>query len=532
GPSCRRSGGGCNVATRSWILPAVIIVGVSAAAVLRGGGAPSGVHQSPSSGVSSSPPATAADFGAVERLQGPVNSTRATAIVLAARRVAPTVVSVNITRREQVQPRSLFESFFIPPGAEQTVQGLGSGFIIRQDGLILTNEHVVRGADQVVVTLPDGRQFQGKVLGTDDVTDLALVRIEGRDLPVAPLGSSDSLMIGEWVVAIGNPFGYLLSNTEPTVTAGVVSGLERNIIGAGGSSSATTTSTRMPGPGDGRGMAGGARLRPAQAGRGDGDDDSHGYYLGMIQTDAAINPGNSGGPLINALGQVIGVNSSILSQSGGSEGLGFAIPIDRARRIVGDLLAYGHVRRAWVGLEVGESSKPEWGKPRRVSITHVAPGSPAAVAGLTAGMTLVSVGGRPVHSALDWEGLLLDARIGAPLALTVDNGRVLRITPRDLPSMGTERVRALSDFELVTVTPGIRAERGIDSESGALIVTLSGDARDIGFREGDVIVQVNRTPVRRAEDAAALLRRYAGHGPLRVVIERDGQLMSISFYVS
>ncbi len=521
------------MAYRSWILPAVIVAGLGAAALLRGGGAPSGLKQVPTPGLPGVPAAAQApavsDFGSVEQLQGPLSASRATAIVLAARRVAPAVVSVNITRHEQVQPRSLFESFFLPPGAEQTVQGLGSGFVIRQDGLILTNEHVVRGADEVAVTLPDGRQFQGKVLGTDDVTDLALVRIDASGLAVAPLGSSDSLMIGEWVIAIGNPFGFLLSNTEPTVTAGVVSGVDRNIIGTGGAGGATQSAARIPTT---PGAAGAARVRPVQAGD---DDQSRGYYLGMIQTDAAINPGNSGGPLINALGQVIGVNSSILSSSGGSEGLGFAIPIDRARRIVGDLLAYGHVRRAWVGLEVGESSTPQWGKPRRVSITHVASGSPAAQAGLTAGMTVLAAGGHAVHSALDWEGRLLDARIGAPLAVTIDapgGGRVVQVVPRDLPSVASERVRALSDFELVTVTPAVRAERSLASESGALIVTLSDNAREIGFQEGDVIVQVNRFPVRRAEDAAALLRRFAGRGPVRVLIERDGQLMSISFYVS
>jgi serine protease Do len=378
---------------------------------------------------------------------------------------------------------------------------------------------VVRGAQQVVVTLPDGRQFPGRVLGVDDVSDLALLRIDARNLPVAPLGSSDSLMIGEWVVAIGNPFGFLLSNTEPTVTAGVISGVDRNIIGGGGSASSAAA------------RPGSARVRPAQS----SDDEARGYYLDMIQTDAAINPGNSGGPLVNALGQVIGINSSILSSSGGSEGLGFAIPIDRARRIVADLLAYGHVRRAWVGIEVGEDSQPEWGKARLVSITHVAPGSPAAQAGLKVGMTVSSVGGRPVRTALDWEGRLLDARIGSPLRVVVrdDAGpRTVVLQPRDLPSVAAERVRALSDFELVTVTPAIRAERNIGAENGAMVVSLSDDARNIGFREGDVILQVNRYPVRRAEDAAALLKRFAGRGALRVVIERDGQLMSISFYVS
>ncbi|HEX9108734.1 MAG TPA: trypsin-like peptidase domain-containing protein, partial [Longimicrobiales bacterium] len=261
------------MAYRSWILPALVVLALGAAAIVKGGHAPLGLRTPERETQSPGWVPPVADFGKAEHLQGPVNESRNTAIVQAARRVAPSVVSVNVTRREQVQPRSLFESFFLPPGAEQETQGLGSGFVIREDGLVLTNEHVVRGAQQVVVTLPDGRQFQGKVLGVDEVSDLALVKVDSKGLAVAPLGTSDSLMIGEWVVAIGNPFGFWLSNTEPTVTAGVVSGVDRNIIGAGGA----TTASAVPGRG---------RLRTVDA----SDDAPHGYYLDMIQTDAAINP--------------------------------------------------------------------------------------------------------------------------------------------------------------------------------------------------------------------------------------------------
>jgi serine protease Do len=236
--------------------------------------------------------------------------------VRAAERVAPAVVSVNVIRREAMQARGLWESFFMPPGVSRDVPGLGSGFIIDRQGLVLTNEHVVRGATELVVTLRDGRDFEADLIGSDEVTDPALLRLRGvtSPLPVAPLGSSAHLIIGEWVVAIGNPFGFMLANAEPTVTAGVVSGVGRNIIP------------------EGRGESGG-------------------WYLDMIQTDASINPGNSGGPLVNALGEVIGVNSSIISGSGGSVGLGFAIPMDRARRVAGDLQRNGSVRRygwAWM----------------------------------------------------------------------------------------------------------------------------------------------------------------------------------------
>jgi len=441
--------------------------------------------------------------------QDALQESRRTAIVRAAERVSPAVVSVNTVRRQVVRPRSLWESFFVPPG-EREVAGVGSGFIIRGDGVILTNEHVVRGADRVVVTLADGRQYDAEVVGTDEMSDLAVLRITRaptsarngagapaeEPLPVAPLGDSDDLMIGEWVVAIGNPLGFMLSNYEPTVTAGVVSGVGRNILPGG--------------------------------------ENERGYYLDMIQTDASINPGNSGGPLVNALGEVVGVNSSIISRSGGSEGLGFAIPIKRARRIAADLLEDGRVRRAWVGLEPEPSERGPIGRSGEVRVAQVAEGSPAARAGVRPGWTLRRAGNKPIRTPLDWEAVLLDARVGEPLDIVFGDGdreRSVRLTPEDLPSVTAERIRALADFELITLTPAIRAERGLVSERGALIVSLSPVARQIGLREGDLIVQINRVPIENGEQAARLLQRLAGQGPIRVFIERQGRLRSVDFYI-
>ena len=441
------------------------------------------------------PPELAVSADAV---QDTVDATRRTAIVRAAERVAPAVVSVNVVRRETVQPRSLFESFFVPPGARE-VAGLGSGFIIDPAGLVLTNEHVVRGATEIVVTLRDGSDLAAEIVGTDEVTDLALLRLRGTRgrLPVAPLGSSANLVPGEWAVAIGNPFGFLLANAEPTVTAGVISGVHRNII---------------PGEESGTGA---------------------GYYLDMIQTDASINPGNSGGPLVNALGQVIGVNSSIISGSGGSIGLGFAIPIDRARRIAEDLLRAGSARRAWVGLQVDPHEPNRWGRSRDIVISAVAPGSPAASAGLRPGLLVHQVNGRAVHSPLDWEARLLDSRVGEPLELVVSESgrrRTVRLNTQGLPSLAADRVNALDEFQLVTLTPAIRAERQLQSERGALIVDASDAAQRIGLRPGDLIVQINRTTIRSAEDAADLLGRLARAGvTVRMVLERRGTLLSVSF---
>ncbi|MFS8637528.1 MAG: trypsin-like peptidase domain-containing protein [Gemmatimonadota bacterium] len=449
-----------------------------------------------------------AETDSIASLRAELDASRRTAIVRAAERVAPAVVSVSTIRREYVRPRTLWESFFLPPSARE-VAGVGSGFIIREDGIILTNEHVVRGAERIVVTLPDGRQFDAELVGTDEVTDLALVRVTNPlgdgvtkasgipPLPVAPLGDSDDLLIGEWVVAIGNPLGFVLSNTEPTVTAGVISGVGRNILPGG--------------------------------------EQERGYYLDMIQTDASINPGNSGGPLVNALGEVIGVNSSIVSRSGGSEGLGFAIPINRARRIAEDLLDDGSVRRAWVGLEPEPVDFGRLDRSTEVRVAQVAPGSPAEEAGVRRGWILRRAGSKAIRTPLDWESVLLDAVVGRPLELVFDDGgreRVVRVTPVDLPSLTAERIRALADFELVTLTPAIRAERGLISEKGALIVSASPMARRIGLREGDLIIQINRVPISSAEEAARLLQRLSGTGLVQVFFERQGRLGSVGFRIS
>ncbi|MFW5952003.1 MAG: trypsin-like peptidase domain-containing protein [Gemmatimonadota bacterium] len=488
-------------------LPVLLLLSVLSLACANGpGGDP--VSDAAASEIMATPaePASAAALAAQEPRESPqgvqdgIAASRRTAIVRAAERVAPAVVSVNVIRRQRVQPRSLYEQFFLPPGAEREVQGLGSGFIIHQDGLVLTNEHVLRGATEVVVTLADGRDFAAEVVGTDEVNDLALVRLhtEGEELPVAPLGRSDGLLIGEWVVAIGNPFGYLLSNTEPTVTAGVISGIRRNII-------------------------------PTDGG-------NRGYYLGMIQTDASINPGNSGGPLVNAEGDVIGVNSSIFSRSGGSEGLGFAIPINRARNVVLDLVDDGEVRRPWTGLELEPATPNRLGRSRQVRVARVAPGSPAERAGIEPGTTIHSMQGYRIRTPLDWEAALLEARVGEPLEVALGEGvRTVTLTPADLPSLTAERVNALEEFELVTLTPAIRAERGLRSEHGALIVDVSETvSRQLGLRPGDLIIAINRYAVRSAEEAAEYLQglqQYRGRVAVRMLLERAGREAYVSFYL-
>ena len=432
-------------------------------------------------------------------MQDAITSSRRNAIVVAAERVSPAVVSVNVVRRERVVPRSMWEEMMLPPGVEREIPGLGSGFIIHESGLVITNEHVIRGADDVRVTVPDGREFDAAIVGVDEVTDLAVLRItfpggKPEQIPVAPLGDSDDLMIGEWVIAIGNPLGFLLANTEPSVTAGVISAVGRNITPSGA--------------------------------------DQRGYYLDMVQTDASINPGNSGGPLLNALGEVIGVNASILSTGGGSEGLGFAIPINRARRIVEDLLEDGRVRRAWIGAGA-EAVSPTGRGTTQITVAGVLNGSPAARAGLRNGMVIRTLGGKQIRSPLDWEAALLSGRVGEALEVGIADGdgqRTYRVVPEDLPSVSADRIQALRDIELVTLSPAIQAERGIVSEEGALIVSLTDAARQTGLQEGDVILQINRVPIRNAEEAAAALAALRGRGVL-IYFERAGRAGSTSFRI-
>ena len=269
-----------------------------------------------------------------------VSASRRTAITEAVARVAPAVVTVQTEVVERV-PVDPFDWITGRQSGERIGAGLGSGFITDPNGTIVTNAHVVAGATRVSVAMRDGKTFPAKVLGVDEQNDLAVLKIDAKNLPVAPLGSSDDVIIGEWAIAIGNPYGFLLGNSEPSVTAGMISATGRNLIGQ------------------------------AEGG---------GAYVDMIQTDASINPGNSGGPLVNADGVVIGVNTSIYSPSGGSVGLGFAIPINRAKRVTEDLVAHGRLRQPWVGVKLVQpnANDPRAALNAGVFVSAVVPGSPAA----------------------------------------------------------------------------------------------------------------------------------------------------------
>ncbi|HEY7896922.1 MAG: trypsin-like peptidase domain-containing protein [Gemmatimonadales bacterium] len=424
-----------------------------------------------------------------------VDASRRTAITAAVARVAPSVVTVQ-TEAVQRVPADMLEQFFGGQSAERPVAGLGSGFIIRKDGVILTNAHVVRGATSISVALRDGTTYAAKLVGLDDVNDLAVLKVNASNLPVAPLGNSSSLIVGEWAIAIGNPYGFVLANTEPSVTVGVVSGVGRNLLAS---------------PSDG----------------------GNGAYVDMIQTDAAINPGNSGGALVDAAGEVIGVNSSIYSPSGGSVGLGFAIPINRASRVADDLLTHGVVRRPWIGVKPSVGSNRTLGKAPMsgVNVAAVTPGSPAATAGIRSGDVIVRAASRPIRNAYDWEAELLELRVGDNVPITLRrNGSDVKVSVRvaDLPEVNAPRVTVLHEIELTTLTPAIRSERNIRSSAGAYVQNVSARVSEqIGLAQGDVIVQVNSTRITSAEDAAQALN--TGRGAVVMYVERQGQFYTTEF---
>ncbi len=319
---------------------------------------------------------------------------RRNAIVTAAQKVSPAVVTVSVTTTRIVRADpfggrfrdEFFDRFFPSPTYRQKVPSMGSGVVVDSKGTVLTNSHVIRDADAIQVNLSDGRRFPARVLADSPVYDLAVLRIEGDRLPVARLGDSDSLVVGEWAIAIGNPFGFLLDDPQPTVTAGVVSATRRDI-----KSEAT----------------------------------EGGVYKNMIQTDAAINPGNSGGPLVNGDGEVIGLNTFILTRSGGSVGLGFAIPINLIKRLLGELEDHGRIRQAWPGMQVQNvderlAKRLGWAEQGGLVVTGVNVGGPAARAGLQVTDRICKVNGRLILSLDDAQTSIYGAQVGDVLRFEVE----------------------------------------------------------------------------------------------------------------
>ena len=358
---------------------------------------------------------------------------------------------------------SPFPGFRFPPSQPPSGRqlGSGSGFIIRKDGIVLTNNHVVENAKEIKVGLSDGREFPAKVLGTDPKTDLAVLKIDAKtDLPVAQLGDSDALKVGEWVVAIGNPFGL-----DNTVTAGIVSAKGRSI--------------------------------------------GNGPYDQFIQTDAPINPGNSGGPLFNQRGDVIGINTAIFSQSGGNIGIGFAVPINVAKELVPQLETEGHVTRGWLGVSI-QKLTPELAESMGVKetqgalVAEVTPGSPAAKAGFKTGDLITSYDGKKLVEHGGLPSLVAATPVGTTVPVEVLRDGASKTLEVTVAKLADDEVRdsaapgkARWGLALRELTPEERAERGVEAGQGVLVTSVEpgSPAEDAGLHAGDIVLQANRKAV-------------------------------------
>jgi len=304
--------------------------------------------------------------------------------------VSPAVVSVNVIKTEIVNRQlnpfdNPFFGFYRNAPYKREVKGIGSGVIFNSDGYIITNAHVVEGATQIKVILSDNRQFEGELIGLDSVHDIAIVKIkDGADLPVAKLGTSCGLIMGEWAIAVGNPYGFLLKDSKPSVSVGVISALNRDFA-------------------------------PNEDGK---------IYKKMIQTDAAINPGNSGGPLVNVMGEIIGINSFIFSESGGSIGIGFAIPIDSVKKIADELIKYGKIRDIWYGFKVQEitpviASYLGLSSSDGVLVARLDKNGPAEKAGLKIDDIITKINKYQIKTTDDAEIAVTDVSVGDKMNLEI-----------------------------------------------------------------------------------------------------------------
>jgi serine protease Do len=447
-------------------------------------------------------------------LKKDIPESRRNAIVEAAEKVGPAVVSISVIQTRTVQAPPYFNpfggdnfddmwSFLLRPREfKQRVQSIGSGVLTDPRGYILTNQHVVEGADEIRVTLPSGAEYKGKVIGEDPQSDLAIVKIDGKELPYAKLGNSDHLAIGEWAIAIGNPFGYLLDDPHPTVTAGVISALGRDF--------------------------------KRQVGQGNR------IYRKMIQTDAAINPGNSGGPLVNADGEVIGINTFIFSSSRGSEGVGFAIPANRARRVMEDLIEHGEVVLPWIGLDA-QSLTPLLAQSMNLPleegalVSGVEKGSPAERAGISRGDVITEVEGRKISDAEDWESFIWDLRSGRSFNVTVfRQGQEFRFNLTALPPPASRRFsEGKMGIYVSDVTPVLAERFGVEPGRGVVVTEVkpNSTAGLIGIEEGDVILEVNKSEVSSAEQYERMMKRLKKGQKVVMLLVRKGDLFYLSAQV-
>ena len=435
------------------------------------------------------PSAAAANLAAMEN--------RPPSFAAIAKRTMPIVVNISTTAQRTPRGTSgdpideFFNRFFGESQPRDNSQrSLGSGILISKDGEILTSYHVVKNADAIKVKLADQSEYEARLVGKDDRTDLALIKVRKTNvpLPFARLGTSSQLDVGDWVMAIGNPFGL-----EHTVTAGIVSAKGR-VIGAG-------------------------------------------PYDNFIQTDASINPGNSGGPLINAVGEVVGVNSAIFSQSGGNVGIGFAIPIDLAKKIADQLRKSGKVVRGWLGIRA-QAVSPQVASLSGLShfageiqtVTEVTENSPAAEAGIRVGDVIVEFNGKPLSKNPDLRTMIADTAPGQKTTLKIVREKLERIAsvrigelPDDSDAGQQIEVRDPElGLRVQRITPETSRRLGLSSIKGVLVleVQAGSPAEQVGVEPADVIREVNQKPVNNVKDFERAVRQGRRGERILLLVQR------------
>ena len=429
---------------------------------------------------------------------------------------------VNISTRQKVPQRAMaangqqipdleglppqFREFFErsipqqprnPGGRQREAQSLGSGFIISADGYVLTNNHVVADADEIIVRLSDRSELEAKLIGADPRTDVALLKVEGKGLPILKLGKSDDLKVGEWVLAIGSPFGF-----DHSATAGIVSAKGRSL--------------------------------PNES------------YVPFIQTDVAINPGNSGGPLFNLDGEVVGINSQIFTRSGGFMGLSFAIPIDVAMDVATQLKSAGKVSRGWLGVVIQEVNKDlaeSFGleKPAGALVAQVLQDGPAAKGGLQVGDVILSLNGQPIVMSADLPHLVGALKAGDKAELDVvreGERKVLAMTVGALPDDDEELVASAAPGEGVSsnrlgvavVELTAEQKKTLDVTSGVLVKGVQdGPAALMGVRPGDVITHLNNQAIDTSKTFAAIAKALPKDRSVSMRVLRGGRASFITF---
>jgi serine protease Do len=391
--------------------------------------------------------------------------------------------------------REFFRRFGVPQpegrgGGEQLTQGAGSGFIVSADGYILTNAHVVGQADEITVRLTDRREFTAKLVGSDARTDVAVIKIDAKDLPVVNIGKPSDLKTGEWVLAIGSPFGL-----DNTATAGIVSATARSVGG--------------------------------------------GSPVPFIQTDVAVNPGNSGGPLFNLNGEVVGINSMIFSQSGGYMGISFAVPIDEAIQVRDQLIKNGRVVRGRIGVGVQDvdaalASSFNLDRPRGALVSFVEPDSPAAKAGVKPGDVVLEVNGGAVDRSADLSNTIADIKPGDEARLTVwRGGKQTKLTAKveqlEEPAQKSARnakpeTGTPEDTKLGLVVRPLTSDekRSVETEGSVVVEDVQGSAARAGLQPGDIILAVNNQQVRSVQDLRTQAQKLNKGDPAALLVERAG----------